>query len=317
MNYGVTRILLRNTATFKALLPGFVQASFVMMRMRDIKADAKPERGGVHSVTIAARILNALAASGRRVPLKKLAADTGLVRSKAHRYLRSLRTAGLVSQEAETGLYQLGPQAIAIGLAALRGINPVAEVCDALPALRDEINQTVTAAVWSEAGPVLVAMQESDHWLTMNIRIGSRLPILTTAIGRTFLAHLPTADVLPLVSAERKAVPTRGTVLPSADEIEGMVDEIRLRRLARAPSAIIPGIDAVAAPVFDFANKLVAVICVVARSEAKITGWNGSAVRALGRTASDISRRLGFVDSQGTEDARVAVHARNKSRKAL
>ena len=145
---------------------------------------------------------------------KKLAADTGLVRSKVHRYLRSLRNAGLVSQEAETGLYQLGPQAIAIGLAALRGINPVAEVCNALPALRDEINQTVTAAVWSAAGPVLVAMQESDHWLTMNIRIGSRLPILTTAIGRTFLAHLPAADVMPVVTEERNAARTRGIVLP-------------------------------------------------------------------------------------------------------
>ena len=111
---------------------------------------------------------------------------------------------GWCSQQADTSLYQLGPQAIAIGLAALRGVNPVAEVCNALPTLRDKINQTVTAAVWSEAGPILVAMQESDHWLTMNIRIGSRLPVLTTAIGRIFLAYLPEPDVAALVAAERK-----------------------------------------------------------------------------------------------------------------
>lgn len=86
--------------------------------------------------------------------LKTLAAETGLARAKAHRYLRSLRAAGLVSQQADTSLYQLGPQAIAIGLAALRGLNPVAEICNALPTLRDKINQTVTAAVWSEAGPI-------------------------------------------------------------------------------------------------------------------------------------------------------------------
>ena len=151
------------------------------------------DRGGVQSVTVAARILNALARAGGSVALKTLAAETGLARAKVHRYLRSLRTAGLVSQQPDTSLYQLGPQAIAIGLAALRGVNPVAEVCNALPALRDNINQTVTAAVWSEAGPILVAMQESDHWLTMNIRIGSRLPVLTTAIGRIFLAYLPEA----------------------------------------------------------------------------------------------------------------------------
>jgi DNA-binding IclR family transcriptional regulator len=264
---------------------------------RHAKSD-KPAQGGVRSVTIAARILNALAAGGGSFPLKTLAMNTGLARGKAHRYLRSLRSAGLVSQQAETGLYRLGPQAIAIGLAALRSVNPVAEVCSALPALRDKINQTVTAAVWSEAGPVLVAMQESDHWLTMNIRVGSRLPILTTAIGRIFLAHLPEADVAPLIAAERKAAQARGVALPSAEDIASLTEEIRQRGLARAPSAIIPGIDAVAAPVFDFAKALVAVICVVARSEAKITGWNGSAVHALSETAAEVSARLGFIDDR-------------------
>ncbi len=205
-----------------------------------------------------------------------------------------MRNAGLVSQSEQTARYQLGPQAIGIGLAALRSINPVAEVCTALPALRDDINQTVTVAVWSDAGPVLVAMQESDHWLTMNIRVGSRLPILTTAIGRTFLAHLPEFAVRPLISAERQRSQSSGVVLASAEEVEDLVREIRERRLARAPSAIIPGIDAVAAPVFDFRNDLVAVICVVAKSDAKITGWNGSAVRALSATAEQSRPVLAF-----------------------
>jgi DNA-binding IclR family transcriptional regulator len=256
----------------------------------------------VQSVTIAARILNALAKAGGRVALKTLAAETGLARAKVHRYLRSLRAAGLVSQQADTSLYQLGPQAIAIGLAALRGVNPVAEVCNALPALRDNINQTVTAAVWSEAGPILVAMQESDHWLTMNIRIGSRLPVLTTAIGRIFLAYLPEGDVAALVAAERKAAHAHGTELPSPEGMHDLTGEIRRRRLARVPSPLVPGIDALAAPVFDFTNKLVAVVCVVARSEAKITGWNGSAVRALTEAAAQMSARLGFVDGAASID---------------
>ena len=259
-------------------------------------AGGASDRGGVQSVTVAARILNALAKAGGRVALKTLATETGLARAKVHRYLRSLRTAGLVAQQPDTSLYQLGPQAIAIGLAALRGVNPVAEVCNALPALRDDINQTVTAAVWSEAGPILVAMQESDHWLTMNIRIGSRLPVLSTAIGRIFLAYLPEADVAALVAAEQKTALAHGTELPSPDEMRDLTAEIRRRRLVRVPSPLVPGIDALAAPVFDFTNKLVAVVCVVARSEAKITGWSGSAVRALTETAAEISARLGFVD---------------------
>jgi len=258
----------------------------------------QPERGGVQSVKVAARILKALAFGGGTLPLRDLASATGLARAKVHRYLTSLRNAELVSQNMDTGQYQIGPAAVAIGLVGLRRISPVAEVCGALPALRDRINQTVTIAVWSEAGPVVVAMQENDDWITMNIRVGSRLPILTTAIGRTFLAHLPDAVVQPLVALERKEAKARGISVPSNEELEGLTNEIRLRRLSRAPSALFPGVDAIAAPVFDYRNDLVAVMCVVARSEARITGWDGSAVRALTDTAVQLSAKLGFADGE-------------------
>jgi DNA-binding IclR family transcriptional regulator len=264
----------------------------------------QPERGGVQSVKVAARVLKALAFAGGTAPLKDLASATGLARAKVHRYLTSLRNAELVLQNSDTGQYQIGPAAVAIGLVGLRRISPVAEVCAALPALRDLINQTVTVAVWSEAGPVVVAMQESDDWITMNIRIGSRLPILTTAIGRTFLAHLPDAVVRPLVVSERKEAQARRIAMPSNEELDGLTNEIRLRRLSRAPSALFPGVDAIAAPVFDYRNDLVAVMCVVARSEDHITGWDGSAVRALTDVAAQLSARLGYAGGEGSQPTR-------------
>ena len=262
------------------------------------------ERGGVQSVRVAAAILKALAAGGGALPLKDMAAATGLARAKVHRYLTSLRNAGLVSQNVSTAHYQIGPAAVEIGLAGLRRISPVAEVCDALPALRDLINQTVTVAVWGDSGPVIVAMQESDHLITMNIRVGSRLPILSTAIGRTFLAHLPDAVTRQLVTAERRDAQLGKVAVPSVQEIESLIGEIKSRRLSRAPSALLPGVDAVAAPVFDYRDNLVAVLCVVARADAKITGWDGTAVRALTDTAAQLSARLGFVDDPGRSSKR-------------
>jgi DNA-binding IclR family transcriptional regulator len=260
------------------------------------KARHEVERGGVQSVRIAVAILKSLAAGGGALPLKDLASATGLARAKVHRYLTSLRNAGLVSQNISTAHYQIGPAAVEIGLAGLRRISPVAEVCDALLALRDLINQTVTVAVWGESGPVIVAMQESDHLVTMNVRIGSRLPILSTAIGRTFLAHLPDAVTRSLVAAERRDARLGKVALPSLQEIESLIREIKSRRLSRAPSALLPGVDAIAAPVFDYRDNLVAVLCVVARADAKITGWEGTAVRALTDMAAQLSARLGFVN---------------------
>ena len=75
------------------------------------------------------------------MPLKDIAAATHMPRAKVHRYLSSLRKSGLVEQSAETSHYRIGATAIAIGLTGLRRINPIAEVCAALPALRDRIAQ--------------------------------------------------------------------------------------------------------------------------------------------------------------------------------
>lgn len=280
---------------------------------RGRKAAVIADRGGVQSVRIASTILKALAAGGGALPLKDLASATGLARAKVHRYLTSLRNAGLVSQNVDTGHYQIGPAAVEIGLIGLRRISPVAEVCDALPALRDLINQTVTVAVWGDGGPVVVAMQESDHWVTMNIRVGSRLPIATTAIGRVFLAHLPAAVTRPLVMAERRDAQQRKLALPSAEEIDGLIGEIRSRRLSRAPSALLPGVDAIAAPVFDYRGNLVAVVCVVARSDAKITGWDGSAVRALTDMTAQLSARLGFVGERSRQSKQTDGAAKPKT----
>lgn len=257
------------------------------------KATAGHERGGVQSVRVATRIMQALAKGGGALPLKDIAKATALARAKVHRYLTSLQIAEFVAQDPSSGHYQIGPAAIGIGLAGLRRISTVSEICNALPALRDAIDQTITVAVWGDSGPVIVAMEESRAVITMNVRIGSTLPVLTTAIGRMFLAHLPQAITRPLVAAERQRAREKQLAVPSAEEIAGLLDEIRSRRLSRAPSALLPGVDAIAAPVFDYREGLVAVMCVVARSEHKITGWNGTAVRALTLAAHQLSGKLG------------------------
>ena len=100
------------------------------------------DRNGVQSVAIAASILKALAAKGGELPLKDLAAATAMPRAKVHRYLASLRGAGLIDQDAETGHYRIGSAAVAIGLVGLGRTSPVRQVQDALPRLRDTIGES-------------------------------------------------------------------------------------------------------------------------------------------------------------------------------
>lgn len=249
----------------------------------------------VQSVTIAMGILKALAEHGGVLALKELAAATAMPRGKVHQYLTSLRASGIVAQEAESGRYHIGPAAVTIGLVGLARMSPISQLHGKLRELRDRINETVTAAIWGEMGPTIIAMEESDHLVTMNVRISSVLPLLTTAIGRTFLAYLAPSLTRRLIAAERRAAGPDPSM--SDADLSSLLDEIRIRRLSRVRGALLAGVDAVAAPVFDYRGHVVAVICVVGRSDAMPTRWDGPVVRALTDTASSLSHQLGFVET--------------------
>lgn len=259
-------------------------------------ADPEPPQGsraGVQSVVVAARILRALAAEGGALPLRRLAVATGMPRAKVHRYLVSLRAEGMVVQDAESGIYQIGPTAVMIGLTGLRRLSPLREVHDALPYLRDRINETVTAAVWGDMGPTITAIEESGQPISMNVRVGSVLPVLTTAIGRVFLAHLPRSTTGPVVAAERRKGRGDAPQLPGERELATILADIRATRLSAAQPAAVPGVDALAAPVFDYRGKIVAVLCVVARSDSLRANWDAMAA-AIAETVDGLSRQLGY-----------------------
>ena len=254
----------------------------------------KSERGGVQSVVVAATILKALAAAGGELPLKDVAAATGMPRAKVHRYLASLRAAELIAQDPETGHYRIGSAAISIGLIGLGRTSPVRQVQDALPRLRDAIGETVTAAIWGDRGPTIIAMEESDHVLTMNVRMGSTLPLLSSVIGHVFLAFMPEPMTQPLIAAERRS---RSSGLPTRQELATLLAEIRQQRVAWAHSPLLPGIDAIAAPVFDYRGKLAAVICAVGRTEVMRTKATSPVVKSLDDAARALSRRLGHIEA--------------------
>jgi DNA-binding IclR family transcriptional regulator len=75
-------------------------------------------------------------------------------------------------------------------------------------ALRDGTGHTVNVAVWGDAGPELVRWDTGAHALPIVVRVGSVLPLLDSAVGLVFFAHLDaatTAEVLRTSKRTRQA----------------------------------------------------------------------------------------------------------------
>ena len=88
--------------------------------------------------------------------LKDLALAADMSPPKAHPYLVSFGKLGLIAQDSASGHYGLGPLAMQLGLISLQQFDPIRLATARLPALAEDVGQTVAIAVWGTHGPTIV-----------------------------------------------------------------------------------------------------------------------------------------------------------------
>ena len=260
-------------------------------------------RRGIQSVEVGGRLLHALAHHGRAMALKDLAADAGMTAAKAHPYLVSFGHIGIVEQDRESGRYALGPLALQLGLISLQQADPVRMAASLLPMLAARSGHTVALVVWGERGPTVVLREASPLAVHVDMRHGTVFSIAHTASGRLFAVHLSESIVRPVYEAERRAAARsapRGsggnalTRLPSWDAFASALAEVRRHGLGRAEDAVVAGVSALSAPVFDHRGAMVLAITAIGPSAAFDARWTGAVAAALRDAAKTVSDRLGF-----------------------
>ena len=249
------------------------------------------QRPGIQSVEIASRILVAMADALQPLPLKDLARRCGMPAAKVHRYLVSLTRTSLVAQDSNDGRYRIGPAAIGLGLAGIHSLDAVRIASEFLADLRDASGETAVLAIWSSMGPVIIRIEESSRPVFMNVRVGSTLPLLRSAVGRVFAAYHSGEEVQNLIAQERRALGRRKGGEPS---IEGLQALTRRIALGIVDGELVPGVTALAAPVFDYRTRVVAAIGLLGGPEHLEPRADSAAAGLLKKTAAAISKRLGY-----------------------
>lgn len=255
-------------------------------------------RPGIQSVEIGADILSNLATFGRPVPLRSIAAKCGLPAGKVHRYLVSLSRAGLVEQDAISGNYGIGRGATAIGLSGLWACPAVKEAARAIADLRDHTHDTTFGAIWTDKGPVVCLLEESDSPIHMNIRVGALLSIHRSATGLVFAAHLPEAAVGRTVSSEeRTSYVAEQNLTPR--QLSELYERVRASGYAAVTGLSVPGISAVAAPIYDHECNVAMAIGLLGRDDDLSLSGESTHIRSLLGYATLASRRLGYREASG------------------
>jgi DNA-binding IclR family transcriptional regulator len=251
---------------------------------------ARPAQRGIQSIEVGGALLRALAHHGRPMALKDLAREAGMAAAKAHPYLVSFGKLGLIAQDESSGRYGLGPLAMQLGLISLQQFDPVRLATPVIAELAAALNLTVAIAVWGNRGATMVRIEEAPTAVHVNMRHGTVMSLRGTASGLLFAAHLPPARVLDALAAEGAGAPRARRIDPA---LARQLDEIRAQGLSRAVDALLPGVSAMAAPVFDERGQIVLSLTAIGPSAVFDTRIDGGVAKALRGAAAELSRRLG------------------------
>ena len=254
----------------------------------DPEPAAGASRQGIQSVEIAMTVLTALESGGGPMSLTQIAQASDMGPSKAHRYLVSLGRVGLVAQSRSSGLYDMGPALRRLGAESLRRMDEVGLVSQYVPGLRDRTGHAVNLAVWGDHGPVIVRWDYGAYALPITVRVGATMPLLTSSVGRVYLAHLPRSLTEPVLLAQQA-----DTGEHTATEVDRITDEVRRQGYALTSGGVIPGIASVAAPVLTTGDSLPLVVALALPEQAATDAVLRDVTAALVEATAAMSAELG------------------------
>lgn len=212
-------------------------------------------RRGIGSVETGIHVLMTLMALGERSSLKTIAQSAGLDTSQTHRYLSSLVNSGVIRQNSLSGLYDLGPKALTLGLAALSRLDPISIISETIEEMVSQCNHTALLSVWGPNGPVIIRWYSGNPPVYTTLSIGSVLSVTGSATGRIFMSFLQDQYLTPMLKIEGWKTP-----LKANKELVAIRSKIQKTCMASVDGTLVPGLRAYAMPVFGVQNSIPAVI---------------------------------------------------------
>ena len=206
---------------------------------------------GVQSLEIGLSILDVLIDHNEPMMLKDIAQAMQMHPAKCHRYLVSLIRKDY-ARKLDDGRYGLGVRVNALAALGHSGSNQnniLARLTQAACEIRDTLHCGVQIAKWFSEGPIIIQSVEPDSPISIITRIGSRMPLTTSATGQLFASYQPDSIIQPLIMAEWQAVDSARTSAEQWQAFIQLQSSIRKQGYATVTGDMLMGVNAITIPI--------------------------------------------------------------------
>ena len=204
-------------------------------------------QSGVQSLEIGLSVLDVLIDHNEPMMLKDIAQAIQMHPAKCHRYLVSLIRKSYARQLSD-GRYGLGDRVNALGHTGFNQNNILERLNDIANQIKDTLNCGVQIAKWFSEGPIIIQSVEPDSPISIITRIGSRMPLTTSATGQLFASYQPDAVIQPLVIAEWQTN-NQAAIVEKWRNFSQLQAKIRTQGYATVTGDMLMGINAITIPV--------------------------------------------------------------------
>ena len=231
-----------------------------IIKKRIAKASAKT--AAVPLVSAAVRVLAVLEQLSRQrvIGLEELARKTHLAKPTVYRFLLTLQELGYARRVDGDG-WAITMMMFNTGARALDHLDLVSAARPIAEEMSQELGETVHMGVLDGDSAVYVLKIESRYTIRMISRVGRRMPLYCTAIGKVLLAFADDDQRQAALEGVRLLAFTK-TTHTSRAALDRELAQVREQRFARDNEEREEDLRCISAPVFDHSGAVVAAISV-------------------------------------------------------
>ena len=197
------------------------------------------------------RVLETFDSDHPELTLSQIATRAGLDAGTAYRLIRTLVELQYLAEVPASKRYHLSLKVLGLGFHAIARMNPHDSARPVLRSLVGQVREAASIGVLDGADVVYVDRVHAGLVrLGVDVRIGSRVPVYSSAIGQALIAHLPKAERTRILN-RRPRIKVTPLAPISMAEIESRLRVVREKGYALSDQESMPGLRIIAAPILD------------------------------------------------------------------
>lgn len=233
-------------------------------------------------------VLHAFTADDQGLGFAELQRRTALPKATLHRIASDMVAAGLL--ERRDGDYHLGGHLFELGMLASLERTLIEVATPYLEDLYERTHENVHLAVREGSEIVYVAKVTGHRGARAPTRVGGRMPVHATGLGKALLAHAPEEDRIAVLSGPLERRTPRTITAPGRlrQQLDGIIEAGVAYEFEEAAMGVV----CVAAPVLDADDRAVAAISIAGASTRFRPEDHAHSVRAAAAAvAATLARR--------------------------